>query len=73
MKPKLKSILVNLKTETTEEHIKCFEVTLTFTTSTSTGSLVPRLLCVGGEKRAWYTLFAHVPSSLGNLHTTPLH
>ena len=22
-------------------------------------SLVPRLLCVGGEKRAWYTLFAH--------------
>ena len=22
-------------------------------------SLVSRLLCVGGEKRAWYTLFAH--------------
>ena len=29
-------------------------------------SLVPRLLGVGGEKRAWYTLFAHAPSSLGN-------
>ena len=27
---------------------------------------------MGGEKssRAWYTLFMHVPSSLGNLHTT---
>jgi len=36
-------------------------------------SLVPRLSCVGGGERAWYTLFAHVPSSLGNLHTTPLH
>ena len=24
-------------------------------------------MCVGGGKRAWYTLFAHVPSSLGNL------
>ena len=34
-------------------------------------SLVPRLLRVGGEKRAWYTLFAYAPSSLGNLHTTP--
>ena len=22
-------------------------------------SLVPKLLCVGGEKRAWYTLFVH--------------
>ena len=22
-------------------------------------SLVPRLLCVSGEKRTWYTLFAH--------------
>ena len=22
-------------------------------------SLVPRLLCMGGEKRAWYTLFVH--------------
>ena len=30
-------------------------------------SLVPRPLC--GEE-VWYTLFAHVPSSLGNLHTT---
>ena len=28
-------------------------------------SLVPRLLCGGGGKRAWYTLFTHVPSSLG--------
>ena len=36
-------------------------------------SLVPRLSCVGGGERAWYTLFAHAPSSLGNLHTTPLH
>ena len=36
-------------------------------------SLVPRLSCGGGGERAWYTLFAHVPSSLGNLHTTPLH
>ena len=27
-------------------------------------SLVPRLLCQGGGKRAWYTLFAHAPSSL---------
>ena len=26
-----------------------------------------------GGGRAWYTLFVHVPSSLGNLHTTPLH
>ena len=34
-------------------------------------SLVSRLSC--GGKRPWYTLFAHVPSSLGNLHTTPLH
>ena len=36
-------------------------------------SLVPRLLCGGGGKRAWYTLFAHASSSLGNLHTTPLY
>ena len=36
-------------------------------------SLVPRLLYGGGGKRAWYTLFAHAPSSLGNLHTTPLY
>ena len=38
-------------------------------------SLVCMLLCWGGdwEKRACYTLFAHVPSSLGGLHTTPLH
>ena len=36
-------------------------------------SLVPRLLCGGGGKRAWYTLFAHAPGSLGNLHTTPLY
>ena len=34
---------------------------------------IPRLSCGGGGKRAWYTLFAHAPSSLGNLHTTPLH
>ena len=27
----------------------------------------------GGGKRAWYTLFAHVPGSLGNLHNTPLY
>ena len=27
--------------------------------------------CVGGGgKKAWYTLYAHVPSSHGNLHTT---
>ena len=32
-------------------------------------SLVPRLSHVGGEKRAWYTLFAHVkfPRISGNL------
>ena len=36
-------------------------------------SLVPRLLCGGGGKRAWYSLLAHAPSSLGNLHTTPLY
>ena len=36
-------------------------------------SLVPRLLYNGGGKRLWYTLFAHAPSSLGNLHSTPLH
>ena len=39
----------------------------------SRSSLVPRLLCKGGGKRAWYTLFAHAPSSLGNLHATPLY
>ena len=39
----------------------------------ATFSLVPRLSCGGGGKRAWYTLFVHAPSSLGNLHTTPLH
>ena len=53
-----------------------FEVdTLSYTSffHNSLHSLVPRLLCVGGGKRAWYTLFAHAPSSLGNLHTTPLH
>ena len=27
-------------------------------------SLVPRLLCRGGGKRAWYTLFVNAPSSL---------
>ena len=27
-------------------------------------SLVPRLLCGGGGRRAWYTLFTHAPSSL---------
>ena len=32
-------------------------------TCTRAGSLVPRLLCVGGEKRAWYTLFAHAQFS----------
>ena len=26
-------------------------------------SLVPRLSCMGGEKRAWYTLFAHAQFS----------
>ena len=26
-------------------------------------SLVPRLSCVGGETRAWYTLFAHAQFS----------
>ena len=37
-------------------------------------SLVPRLLCGGGGKRAWYTLFVHAPSSLGNLHSSlPKH
>jgi len=32
-------------------------------------NLVPRLFCGGGRKRAWYTLFAHAPSSLRNLYT----
>ena len=27
------------------------------------GQFVPRLSCVGGEKRAWYTLFAHAQFS----------
>ena len=27
---------------------------------------VPRLLCGGGGRRPWYTLFAHALSSLGN-------
>ena len=36
-------------------------------------SFIPRLLCRGGGKRAWYTLFAHTLSSLGNQHTTLLH
>ena len=31
-------------------------------------SLIPRFSCGGGGKRAWYTLFAHVASFLGNLH-----
>ena len=35
-------------------------------------SPVSRLSCGGGGKRAWYALFVHAPSSLGNLHTTPL-
>ena len=30
-------------------------------------SLVSRLLCGGGGKRAWYTLFTHVPSYLAIL------
>lgn len=34
----------------------------------SSCSLVPRLLCMRGRKKAWYTLFAHVPSSLGKQH-----
>ena len=42
-------------------------------TSVNEFILAPRLLCGRGGKRAWYTLFAHAPSSLGNLHTTPLH
>ena len=33
-------------------------------------NLVPRLSCGGGGERAWYTLFAHAPNSLGNLHAT---
>ena len=27
--------------------------------------------CAGGEKRAWYSLFMHALSSLGNLHISP--
>ena len=39
-----------------------------FTVASCTGS------CVGEEKkRGWYTLFAHAPSYLCNLHTTPPH
>ena len=34
------------------------------TLCTAQCSLVSRLLCGGGGKRAWYTLFAHVPGSL---------
>ena len=36
-------------------------------------SLIHRLLCGGGKKRGWYTLFAHAPRYLCNLHTTPPH
>ena len=36
-------------------------------------SIAPRLLCRGEGKRAWHTLFGHVPSSLVNLHSTLLH
>ena len=31
--------------------------------SSKVSSLVPRLSCVGGEKRAWYALFAHAQFS----------
>ena len=43
-----------------------------FSTSSWVYSLIPRLSC-GEGKIARYTLFAHALSSLGNLHTTPLH
>ena len=33
-------------------------------------SLVPRLLCGGGGRRAWYTLFTHAPSSLAYYSTS---
>ena len=36
-------------------------------------SLVLRVLCEGGGKRAGYTLFVHAPNSFDNLHTTLLH
>ena len=52
------------------EHIAWFVIV---SSGTYLLSLVPRLSCMEGGERAWYTLFAHVPSSLGNLHTTPLH
>ena len=42
-----------------------------FQNSCYTTSLIPRL--GGGGKRTRYTMFAHVLSSLGNMHTTPLH
>ena len=42
-----------------------------FQNSCYTTSLIPRL--GGGGKRTRYTMFAHALSSLGNLHTTPLH
>ena len=42
-----------------------------FQISCYTTSLIPRLK--GGGKRTRYTMFAHALSSLGNLHTTPLH
>ena len=32
-----------------------------------------RLLCEGGGKRAWYTLFVHVPSPFGNLYFVTLN
>ena len=43
--------------------------------SSHCSSLVPRLLCMGGEKRAWYTLFAHAQFpqdfwEFGNFHYT---
>ena len=35
-------------------------------------SLIPRLSCGVGGKRAWYTLFVHVPMCLCNLYSATL-
>ena len=50
--------VVNFKTYT--RHLMSFSAINHHRTSTS--SLVLRLLCGGGGKRAWYTLFVDVPS-----------
>ena len=56
-----------------ENESKCITYDFTMIASPCThilysGSLVPRLFCVGGEKRARYTLSAHAPNII-TIHT----